>query len=91
MAYIFCSNDNYYLFRQNVLLFEMDNIYPLYLLNIYNIPFTLKLYFILTDIMSKLEDVDHVGYPINNESQLCLSLAKTLETSMGGSSGAVSY
>ena len=41
--------------------------------------------------MSKLEDVDHVGYPINNESQLCLSLAKTLETSMGGSSGAVSH
>ena len=43
-----------------------------------------------TDIKSKLQDVDHVGYPINNELQLCLSLARTLETSMGGSSGAVS-
>ena len=70
----------------------MDNIFPLYLLNIYNISFYSKtLFHPITDIMSKLEDVDHVWYPINNESQLCLSLAKTLETSMGGSSGAVSY
>ena len=42
------------------------------------------------DISSRLQDAEHVGYPLNNESQLCLSLAKTLEMSMGGSSGAVS-
>lgn len=39
-------------------------------------------------ILSKLSDADHVGYPINNELQMTLLLANTLEVSMGGSSGA---
>jgi len=43
-----------------------------------------------TEILGKLVDIEHVAFPINNKAQLSLLLASTLETAMGGSSGAVS-
>eukprot|EP00111_Clytia_hemisphaerica_P016103 TCONS_00047659-protein len=41
------------------------------------------------EISKRLEDQEHVRYPINDASQLSSQLANTLETFMGGSSGAL--